>query len=68
MEPINLGDFPRGTVLRILCFHCRGKGSVPGRGTKILYVVQHNMQERKKKRAYKSNLKFVRNMEDSKMY
>ena len=32
--------FPSGTVFRALCFHCRGKGSVPGQGTKILHAAQ----------------------------
>ena len=32
--------FPGGTVFRALCFHCRGKGSVPGQGTKILHAAQ----------------------------
>ena len=27
-------------MFRALCFHCRGKGSVPGQGTKILHAAQ----------------------------
>ena len=30
-----VGEFPGGLVVRILCFHCRGPGSVPGLGTEI---------------------------------
>ena len=29
-------DFPGGLVVKMLCFHCRGHGSIPGSGTKIL--------------------------------
>ena len=28
-------DFPGGPVVKTLCFHCSGHGSIPGRGTKI---------------------------------
>ena len=30
------GELPGGPVVRTWHFHCRGLGSVPGRGTKIL--------------------------------
>ena len=29
------GEFPGGPVVRIWCFHCRGPGSIPDRGTEI---------------------------------
>ena len=29
-------EFPSGPVLRMLCFHSRGPGSIPSQGTKIL--------------------------------
>ena len=31
-------DFPVGTVVRTLCFHCGGMSSIPGQETKILYA------------------------------
>ena len=31
-----LREFPEGPVVRTWCFHCRGPGSIPGQGTKIL--------------------------------
>lgn len=31
---INTGEFPGGSVVRTLCSHCQGLGSVPGWGTK----------------------------------
>ena len=37
-------DFPGGPVVKILHFRCRGEGSPPGQGTKIL-------QSQKKKKA-----------------
>lgn len=32
--------FPGGPVVKTLCFHCRGTGSIPGQGTKIPHTVQ----------------------------
>ena len=37
---ILVGRFPGGPVVRIWCFQCPGRGSVPGQGTKILQAVQ----------------------------
>ena len=34
-----LQDFPGGPVVRTLCFHCRGMGSIPGWGIKILQAM-----------------------------
>jgi len=28
--PPSQGEFPGGPVVRTLCFHCRGTGSIPG--------------------------------------
>ena len=33
-------EFPGGPVVRIWCFHCRGPGSIPGQGTKILHAAE----------------------------
>ena len=33
------GDFPGSPVVKTPCFHCRGKGSIPGWGTKLLHAV-----------------------------
>ena len=33
-------DFSSGPVVKTLCFHCRGCGSRPGRGTKISHATQ----------------------------
>ena len=33
-----LRDFPHGPMVKSLCFHCKGTGSIPGQGTKILYT------------------------------
>ena len=30
---------PGGPVVKTLCFHCRGLGSIPGQGTKLLHGV-----------------------------
>ena len=43
-------DFPGGPVVRALRFHCRGLGSNPGRGTKILQAERHSQKKKKKKR------------------
>ena len=40
------GGFPGGPVVKALHFHCRGLGSIPGLGTKIL-------QSKKKKKTIK---------------
>ena len=34
------GEFPGGSVGRTWSFHCRGLGSIPGQGTKILHASQ----------------------------
>ena len=33
-------EFSGSAVVRTLCFHCRGTGSIPGQGTKILHAMQ----------------------------
>ena len=36
LKSVEFKEFPSGLVARIWHFHCRGLGSVPGQGTKIL--------------------------------
>ena len=43
-----LGEFPGGLAVRILGFHCRGLGSIPGRGTEILQAVRPSQKKKKK--------------------
>ena len=38
------GEFPGGPVVRTQHFHCRGLGSIPGRGTNIPQAVQCNQK------------------------
>ena len=42
-------EFPGCPVVRAPCFHCRGTGSIPGRGTKIPQAEQHGKKKKKKK-------------------
>ena len=37
-KQVDPGDFPGGPVVRTLRFHCRGTGSIPGQGAKILHA------------------------------
>ena len=39
---IQLGEFPGGLVVRIWHFHCRGWGSIPGRGTEIPQAARYS--------------------------
>ena len=41
-------EFPDGLVVRILGFHYRGQGSIPGQGTKIPQAVQCSQKEKRK--------------------
>ena len=47
------GELPGGLGVRILGFHCRGLGLVPGQGTEILQATRRSMvwhgQKKKKK-------------------
>ena len=43
-------EFPRGLVVRITGFHCRGLGSVPGQGTEIPQAMQHCQKKQKTKK------------------
>ena len=43
-------DFFGSPVVRAPHFHCRGWGSVPGRGTEILQVVPHGQKNKKEKK------------------
>ena len=38
-------DFPDGPVVMSLCFHCRGKGLVPGGGSKIPHATWHGLKQ-----------------------
>ena len=40
-------DFPGGPVVRTLRFHCRGSGSIPGQGTKILQAAKPKQKKQK---------------------
>ena len=44
MRGYNWADFPGGPVVKTLCLHCRGHGSIPGRGTKIPPAAKKNKQ------------------------
>ena len=47
-------DLPGGPVVKTPCFHCRGIGSVPGQGTKILHAMwPAHTQETKGEMTYK---------------
>ena len=37
---LKIWEFPGSLVVRTWCFHCRGPGSIPGRGTEIPQAVQ----------------------------
>ena len=41
LKKIMSSDFPSGTVVKTLCFHCSGMGSTPGKGTMIPHAMQH---------------------------
>jgi len=41
----NPGSSPGGLMVRIPGFHCRGLGSVPGLGTKILQATWHSQKQ-----------------------
>ena len=40
-----LGEFPGGSLIRALCFHCRGTVSIPGWGTKILHATWNSWKK-----------------------
>ena len=40
--------FSDGPEVKTLCFHCRGVGSIPGQGTKILYATWQGKKKKKK--------------------
>ena len=42
------GGFPGGPVVRTPHFHCRGPGSIPGQGTKILQAERRGKKKKKK--------------------
>lgn len=41
-------DFPGGPEVKILHFRCRGEGSPPGQGTKILHAAKPEKKKKKK--------------------
>ena len=41
-------DFPGGPEVKILHFRCRGEGSPPGQGTKILHAAKPERKKKKK--------------------
>ena len=43
-----LWEFLGSPVVKTQCFHCWGLGSIPGRGTKTLYVVWHGPKQTNK--------------------
>ena len=43
-------EFPGGLVVRILGFHYRGLGSIPGRGTEIPQAARRSPPQKKKKK------------------
>ena len=53
----NLGDFPGGPVVKILRFHCRGRGFNPWLGTKIPHTVRRSQKKKQKQRKTQKNLK-----------
>ena len=38
------GKFPGSPVVRARCFHCQGRGLIPGWGAKILQAMQHSQK------------------------
>ena len=44
-------------MVRIWRFHCRGWGSIPGRGTKIPQAVQHSQEKKKKEKNWCTKVK-----------
>ena len=46
-------EFPGGPVVRTLCFHCWGPGSILGWGTKTLQAVQWGQKKKKERKKYK---------------
>ena len=43
-------EFPGSPVIRILCYHCHGLGSIRGQGIKIPQTVQYGQKKKKKKK------------------
>ena len=40
------GGFPGGPVVKILCLHCRGTGSIPGWGSSACHLVQPKKKQK----------------------
>ena len=48
-------EFPGSPVIRILCYHCHGLGSIRGQGIKIPQTVQYGQKKKKKKKVRQGN-------------
>ena len=53
MESMDGWGFPGGLAVRLWCFHCRGPGLIPDRGTEIPQAMSHGPKKKKKKKAKK---------------
>ena len=51
---VRLWEFPDISLVRTLCFHCRGLALIPGWGTKIPQAAQHG----KKKKPQQKTVRF----------
>ena len=60
-------DFPGGPVVKTLHFHCRGKGSIPGWGTKIPHATPHGQKKERKKKLGKEYKNMI-NISPHKIY
>ena len=47
IKEFSYGDFPGSPVVKTPCFDCRGMGSIPGQGTKILRAARHGQKKKK---------------------
>ena len=49
-------DFPAGPVVKTPCLHCRGQGSIPGRGAKIPHAAECDQKIKTKNEETKKTL------------
>ena len=47
-EDCEMGNFPDGSVVTVLCSHSRGESLIPGQGTKIPHAVQCSQEKQMK--------------------
>ena len=52
-------EFLGGLVVRIWCFHCRGPGSIPDRGTEIPQAMLRSQKEKKLANRTQQNFKRI---------